>query len=1076
MIHSFVESPAFRDHPIASIIVSQRSKQIVGVNKAAQKLFGKSKTSWSGQGVTAFMPEINLRNKKSKLDFTGKGNPQNVLVSSSKLKIANTWYYLIAITPSNQHFDLKGRTKAQTGKTVMEKELSNTIINSLPGVFYLIDETGKFLRWNKNFERVTGYSGFEVSKMLPTDFFEEGPERELIAERVGKVFIDGEADAEASFLTKSKRKVPYYFTGTKITFEGKHCLIGMGIDVTRRRDAERLIKESENDLRAILNSSVDATYFIDLQGRIRLINAAAVVTANVLTKRKISIGDSFLDLLPEQWKESFQSNFQRVLKGEVVEFEREVQVDDEKMMWFYVRYLPVRDEQNKIIGVSNAATDITMRKVAERALIQSEERFKFLYHQTPAMMHSIDTEGKLIRVSDYWLEKIGYSREEVLNKPITDFFTPESRKRAINDGLPRFFATGKTVNESYDLVTKKREILNTLLSSSAERDIKGRIVSSMAVITDITEMKKLEKEVEKLAMIARRTSNAVILTDTKANIIWVNEGFERITEYSREEVIGKKPREILQGSETDSTINAKVRELLNSRKPARYEVLNYAKSGRKYWLDIEIQPIFNEQQQLVNFMAIELDITEQKLAQQKLQQLHDELNAVLNASTDVCIFLDNQYNIRVFNKTAEEFTHRLIRKKLAQGGNMLEYTPPALRDDFKRNFEAAKKGELINIEREIRFSEDFVQWGYIKYIPVRDKSGTVIGVSFNITDITDRKRSEQKLRENEEYLRSIIDTEPSCVKILNSDGELLEMNASGLKMIEADSFSQVVGKNILSLVDEPFRKQFTELTRSVIQGDSGTMQFSITGLKGTKSWLETYAVPLKDEKSNQNYLLGITQDITVRKNSEEALLASNREKDLLIKEIHHRVKNNLQLISSIIYIKMRGINDSEFKDFLEDTRQKIRSIALIHERLLQTGSVNQVNAFDYLGKLILDLQITNQRNDLDVSITHEIDSENLNLDVAIYCGLIINELVTNSIKHAFVGRSQGWIKIRLHKNENGIQLVVSDNGNPISNDIVIDKPESFGMQLLEIFVKQLKGRMEFSRMEGTTFNITFAYP
>ncbi len=171
----------------------------------------------------------------------------------------------------------------------------------------------------------------------------------------------------------------------------------------------------------------------------------------------------------------------------------------------------------------------------------------------------------------------------------------------------------------------------------------------------------------------------MVLTDPDVNIVWVNEGFERITEYSHDEVIGKNPREILQGPETDPAINAKVRQLLNAQQPARFEILNYAKSGRKYWLDIEIQPIFNEQGQLVNFMAIQLDITEKKLAQQKLQQLHDELNAILNASTDASIFLDDQYRIRVINKTAEKFILNVYGKQVAQGESMLDLCAHSLK-------------------------------------------------------------------------------------------------------------------------------------------------------------------------------------------------------------------------------------------------------------------------------------------------------------------------------------------------------------------------------------------------------------
>ncbi len=314
MIHSFADSPAFRDHPVASIVVSGNSKEILSINKAAKKLFGERKSTWVRKEVREFLPDINFLRKNLKSDFIFKGKSKTVSLSYSKLKFANSLYYLIAITRSSEDFNLgrPSHTESQFERIVRRNELSNSIINSLPGVFYLIDETGKFLRWNENFENVTGYSGTEISKMQPTDFFEEGADRTLIAERVAKVFIDGQADAETDFLTKTKSRVPHYFTGKLINFEGKNCLIGMGIDVTRRREAELLLKESEHYLLSILNSSTDATYFMDLQGRIKLLNAAAVVTANVLTKQKISVGEVFLNRLPDQWKESFLSNFQRV--------------------------------------------------------------------------------------------------------------------------------------------------------------------------------------------------------------------------------------------------------------------------------------------------------------------------------------------------------------------------------------------------------------------------------------------------------------------------------------------------------------------------------------------------------------------------------------------------------------------------------------------------------------------------------------------------------------------------------------------------------------------------------------------
>jgi PAS domain S-box-containing protein len=123
-----------------------------------------------------------------------------------------------------------------------EKELSDSIINSLPGIFYLFDYTGKFLRWNNRLETVSGYSGQEISGMKPTDFFDD-PEKAYITSRIEKVFTEGISDAEANLFTRDGNKIPHYFTGQLITFEGKPCLTGMGIDISERKKVEKELEQ-----------------------------------------------------------------------------------------------------------------------------------------------------------------------------------------------------------------------------------------------------------------------------------------------------------------------------------------------------------------------------------------------------------------------------------------------------------------------------------------------------------------------------------------------------------------------------------------------------------------------------------------------------------------------------------------------------------------------------------------------------------------------------------------------------------------------------------------------------------------
>jgi PAS domain S-box-containing protein len=141
------------------------------------------------------------------------------------------------------------RKKAEQ-EIIKEKNLSDSIINSLPGAFYLYNMEGKFLRWNKNFEKVTLYSGEEISKMHPLDFFADD-EKEHLRLRIGQVFVNGVSDAEANFLTKTNKKIPYYFTGIKIEYQGQVCLMGVGIDDSGRVEAQRKIKETSEQLREL---------------------------------------------------------------------------------------------------------------------------------------------------------------------------------------------------------------------------------------------------------------------------------------------------------------------------------------------------------------------------------------------------------------------------------------------------------------------------------------------------------------------------------------------------------------------------------------------------------------------------------------------------------------------------------------------------------------------------------------------------------------------------------------------------------------------------------------------------------
>jgi len=166
--------------------------------------------------------------------------------------------------------------------------------------------------------------------------------------------------------------------------------------------------------------------------------------------------------------------------------------------------------------------------------------------------------------------------------------------------------------------------------------------------------------------------------------------------------------------------------------------------------------------------------------------------------------------------------------------------------------------------------------------PLRDERGNLRGVISMIHDITDRDETDRELRESRKFLQTIIDTEPECVKLLDAEGNLIMMNRAGLDMIEADSLNQVKGRSVCSLVTAEHREAFTRLTEKVFRGESGTLDFEMAGIHGRKLWLETHGVPLRNDRDEVIALLGITRDITQRKEAEEALLQEKSFSDAII--------------------------------------------------------------------------------------------------------------------------------------------------------------------------------------------------
>jgi len=295
--------------------------------------------------------------------------------------------------------------------------------------------------------------------------------------------------------------------------------------------------------------------------------------------------------------------------------------------------------------------------------------------------------------------------------------------------------------------------------------------------------------------------------------------------------------------------------------------------------------------------------------------------------------------------------------------------------------------------------------------------------------------------------------------------------------------------NIINIDPSKFDNGYGAMMEVIHPEDRVMVKKSIMdAIKGHKSFSNDYRLVMPDgsirilsskgqvitdQDGNALRVVGTEQDVTKQKAAEEKIRSSLKEKEMLLAEIHHRVKNNLQVISSLLRLQSRFLEDEASIQIFKETQNRVRSIAILHEKLYQSDDLAKIKLDEYIKLLAEDLLYFYK---LDTMIDMNIDVEEvfLNIETAIPCGLIIDELVSNSLKYAFKSVKKGNITIKLHSNnEKRFTLTVSDNGSGIPDNVDPENADTFGMQLIKYLTNQLKGKLKLDRTNGTKFQLEF---
>ncbi|WP_321421343.1 PAS domain S-box protein [uncultured Methanobacterium sp.] len=727
-----------------------------------------------------------------------------------------------------------------------------------------------------------------------------------------------------------------------------------------------------------------------------------------------------------------------------------------------------------IMFISVSLITILLSEKIEKSqtkLKTSEEMFRSVVESAIDGIITTNMLGEVVSVNESFQKMFQCSEEEVLGESVKKFIPPHLRDK-YDEQMDQFRKTGehKLVGtfESVGLRSNGKEFPFEISLTNWEGD--GEVFTT-SIIRDITYRQSAEKTQAILSAIVESSAESIIGMDLNGNVLSWNNGAERTYGYNVREVLGKSGSIIFPpGSDELLSI---LKTIGDGEKIDHYETKRVTKAGELIDVSLTVSPINDRSGNIIGLSSMARDITREKAAEEALARSEAQLSMITDNMADI-ICQASRDGTYVYASPSVKSVLGFKPQELV-GKSMFDQVHP---DDRPRVTSCMQNALTKHITQSVQYrcmkADGSYVWLDTKGTPITDEEGLISGFVCNSRDITQQKNAEDALRDSEEKYRTLIESAKDPISLYDENGIFLMANRAGAHSMGKEP-ADLLGHSLRDFFPPEIANKQIELIREVIRTEDG-LDVEMFVPYGKDQWFSTSLQPLYGPDNRIHSVQVISRDITDIKETQIKLEQALQDKEMLMKEIYHRVKNNLMVISSLLNLQSRYIKDEEARAMFKESQERAQSMAMIHERLYRSADLKHINFGDYIRKLANDLFRTYVADPSRIKLELDVEDVMIDINIAIPLGLMVNELISNSIKHAFPGESGGEIRVKFQESDHHCVLEVSDNGVGFPSDFEPEKADSLGLQLVNSLTQQIGGELELERDRGTDFCITFQQP